>query len=137
MTARPATPISVNFRRCATIDLSKRSASWPPRPERKKNGAMNTAAASVISASAFSPPILNTIRKASAFLRKLSLKAEKNWHQNSGEKRRDISREVDIGRILNSRAGGSCPGTGQSRGILGDPANRATDYSGAVMPVLP
>ena len=38
------------------------------------------------------PPILNRIRNTSAFLRKLSLNAEKNWHQNSGAKRRDNSR---------------------------------------------
>src|SRR5262245_26418608 len=50
---------------------------------------MNTAAASVISVSAELPPILYRIRKTSAFLRKLSLNAEKNWHQNSGAKRRD------------------------------------------------
>ena len=37
--------------RCATSALSKRSAIWPPSPERKKNGAMKTAPASVISAS--------------------------------------------------------------------------------------
>src|SRR5688572_11138978 len=53
---------------------------------------MNTAAASVISVSAEPPPILKRIRKTSAFLRKLSLNAEKNWHQNSGAKRRDSNR---------------------------------------------
>src|SRR5260370_2166267 len=57
---------------------------------------MNTAAASVMSASASGPPILNSIRKTSAFLRKLSLNAEKNWHQNRGAKRRVISKDVDI-----------------------------------------
>ena len=57
---------------------------------------MNTAAASVISDSPADPPILNRIRKTSAFLRKLSLKAEKNWHQNNGAKRRDRSIGSDI-----------------------------------------
>jgi len=93
-------PISTSLRRRATTALSKRSASWPPRPERKKNGAMKTAPANVISASASWPPILNKIKKTSAFLRKLSLKAEKNWHQNSGAKRRDVIRDVDTVQIL-------------------------------------
>src|SRR5947209_6793206 len=57
---------------------------------------MNTAAASVMSASASGPPILNRIRKTSAFLRKLSLNAEKNWHQNSGAKRRVNNKELVI-----------------------------------------
>src|SRR5687767_2141216 len=88
-TASDATPISASFSRRATTALSKRSASWPPRPERKKNGAMKTAPASVMSASA-SPPILKRIRKTSVFFKKLSLKAEKNWHQKSGAKRREV-----------------------------------------------
>src|ERR1700704_7093579 len=57
---------------------------------------MNTAPASVISASASGPPILNSSRKTSAFLRKLSLNAEKNWHQNRGAKRRVRSRDEDM-----------------------------------------
>src|SRR5262245_61255681 len=56
---------------------------------------MNTAAASVIKLSAAWPPILNRIRNTRAFLRKLSLNAEKNWHQNSGAKRRDHNRGLD------------------------------------------
>ena len=58
---------------------------------------MNTAAVSVISASRFATPGANRIRKTSAFFRKLSLNAEKNWHQNSGAKRRDVIRLLDIG----------------------------------------
>ena len=59
---------------------------------------MNTAAVSVISASrCLATPGANRIRKTSAFFRKLSLNAEKNWHQNSGAKRRDVIRELDIG----------------------------------------
>lgn len=60
-----------------------------------KNGPMNTALASVTRTPAWAsawPPIPNRIRKASAFLRKLSLNAEKNWHQNSGAKRRAVIR---------------------------------------------
>ena len=107
-TATAATPISASLRRCAMIALSKRSASCPPRPERKKYGRMKTEAASVINASAFSPPILNRIRKTSEFLRKLSLKAEKNWHQNSGAKRRVVISEVDIEEFRSARFG-RCP----------------------------
>src|ERR1700720_2682548 len=36
------------------------------------------------------------MRKAREFLRKLSLNAEKNWHQNSGAKRRVVISDVDI-----------------------------------------
>ena len=56
---------------------------------------MNIAAASVIRDSASEPPILNRIRKTRAFFRKLSLNAEKNWHQNSGAKRRDSKSGLD------------------------------------------
>src|SRR6266446_5763632 len=61
---------------------------------------MKTAAASVISASGLGPPtsfvVWNRIKKTRAFLRKLSLNAEKNWVQNRGAKRRVISRDVDM-----------------------------------------
>src|SRR5262245_43047757 len=57
---------------------------------------MNTAAASVISASASAPPIWNSRRKTSEVLRKLSLNAAKNWVQNRGAKRRVISRNEDM-----------------------------------------
>src|SRR6516162_1572165 len=49
---------------------------------------MKIAAATWVRASASGPPTLNTSRNTSAFLRKLSLNAEKNWHQNKGAKRR-------------------------------------------------
>ena len=59
---------------------------------------MKTAAASVINASASErPDAWNRIRKTREFLRKLSLKAEKNWVQNKGAKRRVRSRDEDIG----------------------------------------
>src|SRR3954451_13232854 len=60
---------------------------------------MKTAPARVTRAAASAPPILNRIRKMSAFFRKLSLKAEKNWHQNRGAKRRDSMRELDTGAL--------------------------------------
>src|SRR5215470_17578674 len=104
----PATAISASLRRRATIALSNRSASWPPSPERKKNGAMNTAAASAISSPEWPPPSRNRMRMTSAFLRKLSLKAEKNWHQNSGAKRRVVMRWVDMAQIRSGK-GTSCP----------------------------
>src|SRR6266567_5138768 len=50
---------------------------------------MKMALAVVISASAPAPLAPNRMRKTSAVLRKLSLKAAKNWHQNKGAKRRD------------------------------------------------
>src|SRR5665811_1595294 len=50
---------------------------------------MKMALASVIKASASAAPERNKIRKTSAVLRKLSLNAAKNWHQNSGAKRLD------------------------------------------------
>ncbi len=84
--------ISPNFNTCAMRALSKRSASSPASPEKKKNGAMKTALASVISASPLSPLIWNRMRKTSAVLRKLSLNAAKNWQQNSGVKRLENSR---------------------------------------------
>src|SRR5437868_7774996 len=56
---------------------------------------MNTAAVSVISASRLPTPGAKRIRNTSAFLRKLSLNAEKNWHQNSGAKRRDQRSDLD------------------------------------------
>src|SRR5271170_641209 len=95
-TAIAATPISASFSRRATSALSKRSASSPPKADSRKNGAINTPPASVTSDSPDWPPILNRIKSASAFFRKLSLKAEKNWHQNSGAKRREVRSDCDI-----------------------------------------
>src|SRR6266436_8623503 len=95
-TAMAAAPISTSFSRRATKALSKRSASWPPDADSRKNGAMKMPPASVTSASPVAPPILNRISKTSAFFRRLSLKAEKNWHQNSGAKRREARSDCDI-----------------------------------------
>src|SRR5215471_19136161 len=65
-----------------------------------KNGAMKIASASVFSEAAPSPPIWKTMRNPNAFLRKLSLNAEKNWHQNRGAKRRDDMRCIDTARTF-------------------------------------
>src|SRR5262249_38788731 len=91
-TANAAMNISANFNRGATFALSKRSASWPPSADRKKKGAMKAALASVISASESALSDWNRMTKTSAVLRKLSLNAAKNWHQNSGANRLDNSR---------------------------------------------
>src|SRR3954467_14310721 len=122
MTPSAETAISTSFTCRATIDLSKRSASCPPRPERKKNGPMNTAAVSVISASRFPTPGANRIRKTSAFLRKLSLNAEKNWHQNSGAKRRVASKDDDMGSPV-LRPGQDGPAAGCQRACAGKDDN--------------
>src|SRR5262245_25715704 len=61
---------------------------------------MNTAAVSWISGSSSVAPGAKRIRNTSEFFRKLSLKALKNWHQNSGAKRRVGMRIMDIGQAL-------------------------------------
>src|SRR3977135_2055282 len=82
---------------------------------------MKTAAANVIRASAVclasrSLAPWNRIRKTSAFLRKLSLNAEKNWHQNSGAKRRVSSKDEDMNNALRSLDHARCgPGNGRSK----------------------
>ena len=55
-------------------------------------GATKSAPATVTSMAAVAgeAPTLNRMRNTRAFLRTLSLKAEKNWHQNSGAKRLDV-----------------------------------------------
>src|SRR5215468_11544710 len=57
---------------------------------------MKIASASVFSEAAPALPIWNTMRNPNAFLRKLSLNAEENWHQNRGAKRRDVMRCSDM-----------------------------------------
>src|SRR5450759_3283629 len=61
---------------------------------------MKMALASVIKASASAAPERNRIRNTSAVLRKLSLNAAKNWHQNSGAKRLDNIRGGGIAAII-------------------------------------
>src|SRR5512144_1863953 len=62
------------------------------------------ALAKVTSASAPAASVRNRIKKTSAVLRKLSLNAAKNWHQNSGAKRRERIRG-GIAPLLQSSAG--------------------------------
>src|SRR5256885_10939496 len=97
---------------------------------------MKTAAASVINASALSPPILNRIRNTSAFFRKLSLNAEKNWHQNSGAKRRDLIRLSDIGDSPRG-ADGIRPGAPAKAAQMKSPAQgRAFHFYVTPLPLL-
>src|SRR5437899_883130 len=93
--ATAATAISTSLSQRATTDLSKRSASSPPIAERTKNGKMRTPGASAIRVSEYGPAHLNRSSKTSAFFRKLSLKALKNWHQNSGANRR-VANRLDV-----------------------------------------
>ena len=67
---------------------------------------MNTALASVTSAPASPAAERNRIAKASEVLRKLSLKAAKNWHQNSGAKRLDSISGGDMGSLWRNSPGG-------------------------------
>src|SRR5216683_1977960 len=97
--AMPATAISTSLSLWATTDLSKRSATSPPIADRTKYGKMKIAVASAIRGSEFGPAHLNRIRKTSAFFRKLSLKALKNWHQNSGANRFVANRLDVIGGV--------------------------------------
>ena len=75
---------------------------------------MKIAIASVLSEAAPSLPRWKTMRKPSALLRKLSLNAEKNWHQNSGAKRRDIMRWFDMVCAFDWVDGMAC---GQPKGV--------------------
>src|SRR5476651_1650574 len=61
---------------------------------------MKIALASVIKNSASAAPERNRIKNTSAVLRKLSLNAAKNWHQNSGAKRLDNIRGGGIAAII-------------------------------------
>src|SRR6187549_3406578 len=67
-----------------------------------KNGAMKMMPDSVISTPALppaacpEPAMPNRISMASAFFRKLSLRAEQNWHQNSGANRRVVIRLLNM-----------------------------------------
>ena len=60
---------------------------------------MKMPTAMVTRAPARSAPIRKRISMASMLRTKLSLKAEKNWHQNSGANRRDRNRVENILRL--------------------------------------
>src|SRR4029077_14182050 len=79
---------------------------------------MKTAAASVINASASEPPMWNRMRKTREFLRKLSLKAEKNWVQNRGAKRRVRSKDEDMAVPVVGSGGAARMITATSSGCL-------------------
>jgi hypothetical protein len=57
---------------------------------------MNIAAVSVMSEPESVIAGVNRIKNTSEFLRKLSLKALKNWHQKSGAKRRVVIKLKNI-----------------------------------------
>src|ERR1700752_2017606 len=86
---------------------------------------MNTAAVSVFRAAL--APRWNTIKRPSAVLRKLSLNAEKNWHQNSGAKRRGRSSGDDgvEGSAMGIRWLGER--VGSARGNPGDATRKRFD----------
>src|SRR6185436_2475548 len=79
---------------------------------------MKTAPASVMRTPPYEPPMLNRIVITSAFFRKLSPKAEKNWHQNRGAKRR-LRRRLSIEGSSSFGAFGRT-GAFHLRGISGD-----------------
>ena len=60
---------------------------------------------------------MNRIRNTSAFFRKLSLNAEKNWHQNSGAKRRVSSKDEDMAVPVFDRARAARMLTATSSGL--------------------
>src|SRR5208282_6422842 len=98
--------ISANLSRPAIRALSCESAISPPSAESGIAGRMKTIVASRISRLAFSPPKRKRMSMTSILRTKLSLNAEKNWHQNSGANRRDVI------RVRNMMAGvlGRCLG---------------------------
>src|SRR5271169_3274883 len=61
---------------------------------------MKMALASVIMDSASAAAVRNKIRKISEVLRKFSLNAAKNWHQNNGAKRLDSIRGGGMAPII-------------------------------------
>src|SRR4029453_10590309 len=69
------------------------------------------------------------MRKTSEFFRKLSLKAEKNWVQNRGAKRRVISRDEDM-TISGGSIGRLAAPTGS--GPRGDRRGRSAQFKGQV-----
>src|SRR5687768_13892927 len=79
---------------------------------------MKTAPAIVMRAPPREPPMSNRIVITSAFFRKLSPKAEKNWHQNRGAKRRQ-RRRLSIAGSSSFDAFGRT-GALHLRGVSGD-----------------
>ena len=87
-------PISATLTHRAMSALSKRSDSVPDAPEKRKNGAMNSALATMTSDAAFRPDCSasrNVTRMPSALFSRLSLKAPRNCVTKSGANRRAVS----------------------------------------------
>ncbi len=95
---RPTAPrvmmaISASFTTRAIRDLSMRSASVPDAPEKRKNGAMKTAPASMTSEAELSPDSSarrNVTTMPMALFSRLSLKAPRNCVTKSGANRRAV-----------------------------------------------
>ncbi len=96
MAAVIAIGISTNLSWLAISALSYLSASWPASDENKKKGRIKTAPASAPIDGPFSSASRYTTSIASAFFRRLSLSAERNWHQNNAAKRRAVIRAVNM-----------------------------------------
>ncbi len=76
--------------------LSCESAISPPSAEKGIAGRTKAIEAIRIFMLPPSPPKRNRISITSMLRTKLSLKAERNWHQNSGANRRDVIRVRNI-----------------------------------------
>jgi hypothetical protein len=85
--------------------LSCESAISPPSAERGIAGKMKMMVASRILRLACSPPKRKRMSIASMLRTKLSLNAEKNWHQNSGANRRDVIKARNMMAGLPREAG--------------------------------
>ena len=87
--------ISASLIRRIITDFSYLSASWPARAENRKKGIINRPAAIFTSVLVSEPlaatPLLTRITNK-AFLKRLSLRAPKNWVRKNGRKRRDLSK---------------------------------------------
>ena len=111
-------PISATFTQRAIAALSKRSASVPEAPEKRKNGAMNRPPA-IITSVAASRPDCSARRKvtkiASALFSRLSLNAPRNWVTKSGANRRVVRSctsgdRIDMSPCLHRGDRGPCGG---------------------------
>src|SRR5580658_8495120 len=88
--------ISANFSCPAMSALSWESASSPPNADSSMEGRMKMPIASVTFEPTSLPPKRNRISITSIWRTKLSLNAERNWHQNSGAKRREAINPPNI-----------------------------------------
>src|SRR5215510_3395527 len=97
-----------------------------------KKGAMKTTPDKVMSVLACSPaappaaPKPNRMSITNAFLRKLSLRAEQSWHQNSGANWRDVIRLLNMLNLCR----GDCAGPWQGRPTVA--ANLSSNHGGTM-----